>query len=301
MSEPVKEIRAAQITMGLGLVDVSRIEHEGRAGILFRPRAIHIPVGEPGELPPGEYWPVDGDVVIWIENEGGAQVIRNYLMPFHCEADIIECLSEGKPFVFDPATNYCHADDGGAPEHGIKYVPVEKVVSTEANGPEAIMADNLLPCPFCCGEPKIIRRAGAFGVKCTCEGKRFLHTYGKTEEAAVTSWNTRDFSPISVATAAVLSAAVLSAVDPALIGIAEEMKESGGHWMPCTGCYDTEDGHPTQKYAYSPALQTDIGCGCHECGGLGAVWWHMTDEELAQFEKDLADIDATGTSGGDHG
>lgn len=85
--------------------------------------------------------------------------------------------------------------------------------------------------------------------------------------------------------------------DPALIGITEEMKESGGHWMPCTGCYDTEDGYPTQKYAYSPALQTDIGCGCHECGGLGAVWWHMTDEELAQFEKECAGTDATEPSG----
>lgn len=74
--------------------------------------------------------------------------------------------------------------------------------------------------------------------------------------------------------------------DPALIGIAEEMKESGGHWQPCTGCYDTEDGHPTQKYAHSPTLQTEIGCGCHECGGLGAVWWHMTDEEVEDFASD---------------
>lgn len=82
MNEPVKEIRAAQITMGLGLVDVSRIEHEGRTGILFRPRHAHIPVGEPGELPPGEYWPVDDDVVIWIENEGGASVIQKYLSQF---------------------------------------------------------------------------------------------------------------------------------------------------------------------------------------------------------------------------
>lgn len=82
MSEQMKEIRAAQITMGRGLVDVSRIEHEGRAGILFRPRTIHIPVGEPGELPPGEYWPVDGDVVIWIENEGGAKVVQTHLAPF---------------------------------------------------------------------------------------------------------------------------------------------------------------------------------------------------------------------------
>lgn len=38
--------------------------------------------------------------------------------------EIIECLAAGKPFVFDPATNFLHADDGGAPEYGIKYVPV---------------------------------------------------------------------------------------------------------------------------------------------------------------------------------
>lgn len=79
--------------------------------------------------------------------------------------------------------------------------------------------------------------------------------------------------------------------DPALFGIAEEMKESGGHWQPCTGCYDTEDGHPTQKYDYSPALQTAIGCGCNECGGLGAVWWHMTEAELASYAEDMEAID----------
>ncbi|QWW74122.1 hypothetical protein [Agrobacterium pusense] len=43
------------------------------------------------------------------------------------ESEIIECLLSGKPFVFDPATNFCHADDGGAPEHGIKYVPAAQV------------------------------------------------------------------------------------------------------------------------------------------------------------------------------
>jgi antitoxin component HigA of HigAB toxin-antitoxin module len=41
------------------------------------------------------------------------------------EAEIIECLSAGKPFVFDPATNFLHADDGGAPDGGIKYAPVD--------------------------------------------------------------------------------------------------------------------------------------------------------------------------------
>lgn len=75
-------IKAAQITMGRGLVDVTTITHEGRSGILFRPRDQHIPVGDPGELQGGEYWPVEGDVVIWIENEGGAAVIDKHLQAF---------------------------------------------------------------------------------------------------------------------------------------------------------------------------------------------------------------------------
>ncbi len=41
--------------------------------------------------------------------------------------EIVDCLLAGKPFVFDPATNFCHAVDGGAPEHGIKYVPTAQV------------------------------------------------------------------------------------------------------------------------------------------------------------------------------
>ncbi|MCZ7909350.1 DUF551 domain-containing protein [Agrobacterium leguminum] len=73
---------ATQIEMGHGKVDVSRIEHEGRSGILFRPRASVIPVGQEGDLPAGEYWPVSGDVVIWIANEGGAKVIEKYLNDF---------------------------------------------------------------------------------------------------------------------------------------------------------------------------------------------------------------------------
>ncbi|WP_019567311.1 hypothetical protein [Agrobacterium sp. 10MFCol1.1] len=43
------------------------------------------------------------------------------------ESEIVDCLLAGNPFVFDPATNFCHADDGGAPEHGIKYVPAAQV------------------------------------------------------------------------------------------------------------------------------------------------------------------------------
>lgn len=43
------------------------------------------------------------------------------------EASIIECLAAGEPFVFDPATNFLHADDGTV-EGGIRYAPVELVV-----------------------------------------------------------------------------------------------------------------------------------------------------------------------------
>lgn len=43
------------------------------------------------------------------------------------DSEIVDCLLAGKPFIFDPATNFCHADDGGAPEHGIKYVPAAQV------------------------------------------------------------------------------------------------------------------------------------------------------------------------------
>lgn len=77
-------------------------------------------------------------------------------------------------------------------------------------------------------------------------------------------------------------------IDPALINVAETMKESGGGWRACSGCYDTEDGHPTQKYDYSPALQTDIGFGCHECGGLGARWEYYSDQDIADMLADEA-------------
>jgi hypothetical protein len=41
------------------------------------------------------------------------------------EAAIIECLAAGEAFVFDPATNFLHADDGTV-EGGIRYVPASQ-------------------------------------------------------------------------------------------------------------------------------------------------------------------------------
>ena len=68
-------IRGAQITLGKGVVDIAPIEHEGRKGVLLRPRQTIIPYGQPGELPEGRYWPVEGDVVLWVEGEGPGVLI----------------------------------------------------------------------------------------------------------------------------------------------------------------------------------------------------------------------------------
>lgn len=71
-----------------------------------------------------------------------------------------------------------------------------------------------------------------------------------------------------------------------LRGIAEAVASGKGFWTPCTGCYDTEDGRPTQKYAHSAAFGCEMGCGCSECGGLGVVWDDTDYEEMARFMAD---------------
>lgn len=55
-------------------------------------------------------------------------------------------------------------------------------------------------------------------------------------------------------------------------GVAAVVEESGGYWHACSGCYETEDGHPSQNYPHSRIFACQVGAGCSECGGLGAVW-----------------------------
>ena len=69
--------------------------------------------------------------------------------------------------------------------------------------------------------------------------------------------------------------------DPALSDVKRVMEESGGAWRACTGGYETVDGYPSGEYPLSPALGCHVGCGCHECGGLGAVWEYWSDEDVA--------------------
>ncbi len=49
-------------------------------------------------------------------------------------------------------------------------------------------------------------------------------------------------------------------------------QKDAGFWHSCSGCYDTEDGHPTGNYAHSAVFGCALGSGCHECGGLGVIW-----------------------------
>lgn len=70
----IQNTAARQITMGRGTVEVADIHHEGRHGILLRP-SPHVPVGEPGRLQNEDYMPDANDVVIWIENMAGANVL----------------------------------------------------------------------------------------------------------------------------------------------------------------------------------------------------------------------------------
>lgn len=66
-------------------------------------------------------------------------------------------------------------------------------------------------------------------------------------------------------------------------GVATEVAERNGCWVTCSGCYDTEDGHPTQHYPHSKIFGCDLGNGCSECGGLGVVWDDTDYEDMARY------------------
>ncbi|WP_347815587.1 hypothetical protein [Pseudomonas sp. GD04042] len=71
---------------------------------------------------------------------------------------------------------------------------------------------------------------------------------------------------------------------PELEGVADQLQEGNGFWRSCTGCYETEDGHPVGQYLYSKSLHCMLGAGCSECGGIGAVW--DSTDYAAQFDEE---------------
>lgn len=43
-----------------------------------------------------------------------------------------------------------------------------------------------------------------------------------------------------------------------------------GTWRTCTGCHESNEGHPTGPH--SLAFDCTVGEGCFECGGIGVIW-----------------------------
>lgn len=66
-----------------------------------------------------------------------------------------------------------------------------------------------------------------------------------------------------------------------LRGIAEELEAGSGFWRSCSGCHESNEGHPTGPY--SEVFRCHLGVGCSECGGLGAVWDDTDYDALADF------------------
>ena len=52
--------------------------------------------------------------------------------------------------------------------------------------------------------------------------------------------------------------------------IQKQINEGGGFWCSCSGCFEAVDGHSTEPTDI--VFQCQLGVGCHECGGIGAVW-----------------------------
>lgn len=57
--------------------------------------------------------------------------------------------------------------------------------------------------------------------------------------------------------------------------LSDEIFEEG-FWRSCSGCHESNEGHPTGPY--SDTFRCHLGSGCRECGGIGAIW-EQVDEQ----------------------
>ena len=75
--------------------------------------------------------------------------------------------------------------------------------------------------------------------------------------------------------------------------IAEVIKEesAGGAacgWESSSGCHETNEGAESVHYPYSKMFGCYVGSGCSECGGLGVVWEHWSDDALKMMAADIS-------------
>ncbi len=73
------------------------------------------------------------------------------------------------------------------------------------------------------------------------------------------------------------------------IDVERILKEGDGAWQSCSGCHETEDGHPVGEFPFSRFLKCELGAGCSECGGLGAVYHDWSGYDLADIDASIAE------------
>lgn len=116
-------------------------------------------------------------------------------------------------------------------------------------------------------------------------------------DGAKAVWNRIEEKLVALAARSGDDAAQAIAVE--LSSVAETLENGDGFWRTCSGCHETEDGYPNGDYPYSKILKCDLGGGCSECGGIGAVWDNTDYEAMGRdFERSLA---APASSTGDQG
>ncbi|WP_210171105.1 hypothetical protein, partial [Rhizobium sp. Root483D2] len=72
-----------------------------------------------------------------------------------------------------------------------------------------------------------------------------------------------------------------------LDGVADRVSEGDGFWKSCSGCHELNEGVPTGPY--SEIMKCNLGMGCRECGGIGAIW-DGTDYSIFGVEPEPVDL-----------
>lgn len=118
----------------------------------------------------------------------------------------------------------------------------------------------------------------------SAEHQAAAHEYQAAQDALI---RLAIAAPVEQSTAGAAQQPPAVAESVELMGVREEIADGSGFWRECSGCYDTEDGHPTQNYVYSKVFGCSLGNGCSECGGIGAVWDNTDYEAMARdWDKD---------------
>lgn len=64
--------------------------------------------------------------------------------------------------------------------------------------------------------------------------------------------------------------------------VKERIAEGDGFWRSCSGCCETSDGYNVNGYPHSSVFGCELGSGCSECGGIGAVWDNLDYSQVGE-------------------